>query len=190
MGTPTVITDKRYRPMKKCSPEERELCARHEATHVLFAVILDSWIRRIGIPRVTGKRPYNPLGKGHDKSHMGYVDLIQDNPGLDGFISLVGHTFEKVHGDRDRAPGDYQHAKEHIAPESFIEAEKLAESLVCQLETEITTIAGELIAKVKVNGTVEGSKLMRIEKNIQDRLGPELYNIRSQIKRCCETLQY
>jgi hypothetical protein len=156
----------------------------------MFAVILEAWVIRVGIPRINGNKPHNPSGRRQAMSHMGYVDCTLDNPGLDGFISLVGHTFEKVNGDPTKAQGDYEHAIESIAPESFANAEILAESLVCDHESEITTIAGELMAKVKVNGTVDGKKLMRITQNIQDRLKTDMYNIRTQIKRYCETSQY
>ena len=77
------------KPMKSYSPEERELCARHEATHLVFAVILQARILNVGIPRADGRKPYNPLGRGPAKANNGYIDCFHVHEECDGFISLV-----------------------------------------------------------------------------------------------------
>jgi len=173
--------------MKRCSPEERELCARHEATHVLFTVVLDGSVRRVGIPRTNGNPPHNPMRRGRKNSLMGYVDCTHNNSGLEGFICLVGHSFEKAYGDPDRALWDYQDAQRLIATDSFAEAEKLADALVGRLKDNINAVANQLMAKARKDGKIEYCKLKKIIPIIEDKLGEELYKIRKQIKRCCET---
>lgn len=174
--------------MIRCTPEERILCAKHEATHLIFAVILDAWIIRVGIPRADGRPPHNPIRRCRRSAHMGYTDCTHNNSGLDGFISLVGYSFEKAHGDPDRAVWDYEDAKKRIAPEALEGAEILAAELISCLQRNIDAVADQLMAKARKDGKIE-SKLKKIVESIEDELGADLYRISNQIKRCCETKQ-
>jgi hypothetical protein len=173
--------------MEKCTPEERLFCARHEATHVLFTVILEGWLQTVGIPRLNGNHPKNLRHRGKHNSPMAYVDCNHINPGLNGFMCLVGYSFEKLYGDPDRALWDYEDAEESIDEGSFAEAEKLAMALVRYLDHEINIVADQLVAKAKKDGVIEGRKLQAIEKIIRNHMGFEMLLIRQQIKRCCET---
>ncbi|MFT7243920.1 MAG: hypothetical protein ACI82A_001268 [Candidatus Azotimanducaceae bacterium] len=172
--------------MSDYTADERMLCARHEATHAVFTVILGGWLNAVGIPKADGSPPKNSSIRGRRRGRpMGYANCNNINSGLNGFQALVGHAFEVANGDPNRALTDYQDAKELIPAEAFDDAVNLADVLVGQLAVLIDTVANQLMAKATKLGVIDGRKLDKIAESIQNELGDELDSICKQIRGCC-----
>lgn len=87
----------------------RVITALHEASHLVFAVILDAEVYGcVGVPRANGKPPKNEMSP--RSQLMGYMSCTHELPVANAVISLAGWAFEHAYGEPERALLDHRDA--------------------------------------------------------------------------------